>query len=308
MWSVAAGVLLLGLLLADIYVTVLHPNGHGGPLNRLLTRVVWGSFRAVCGSLRGDRRDRMLSLGAPTVSAAILLVWVLLLVTGFAAVYLAFPDAFTHTQFDLTFGWQDAFYFSGVAASTLGMGDVLVEPGWLRVLTVVEAFMGFMVLTLSVTYVLSVYRAQSNAASFALEISSAVGDDVEQGIARLLSDLDSAERWAEAIARRLSQLTVDHAQFPVLHYFRPPDHRQATVPQAGTLLLLFQQLDERPGWEAHHPWLVTLRNVLGRYLVEVSRRFVHGTDIDVSEGDERAWAKRHRQAMRHLCYPEGWRD
>ena len=37
-----------------------------------------------------------------------------------------------------TIGWAEAFYFSGIAATTLGMGDVLVEPGWFRALAVLE--------------------------------------------------------------------------------------------------------------------------------------------------------------------------
>jgi Ion channel len=295
---------LVFLLLGDVFFTVLHPQAHGGPVNRVLMRGIWRGFRMVARFLRGEARDRFLSLGAPVLSAAVLFAWAALLVTGFALVYAAFPAAFTHTQWVSPIGWAEAFYFSGVAASTLGMGDVLVEPGWLRGLAVLEGLLGFMLISISAAYILAIYSAQGDASSFALEVWGAIGVDPEEGIERLLGDLDSADAWADATARRLAHITTDHARYPILHYFRPPDRRQAMVPQAGTLLRLFRRLDGRPGWEAGHPSLVMLHNALGRYLVEVSRRFARRTGVDIDPDDEQNRLDRHRQALEHLAYRE----
>lgn len=303
-WTVWAGAALILLLLSDVFFTVLHPHAHGGPVNRVLMRAIWGAFRGLAGALRGEPRGRWLSLGGPVMSAALLLSWAALLVTGFALIYGAFPASFTHTQWVSPLGWADAFYFSGVAATTLGMGDVLVEPGWLRGLVVLEALLGFMLISTSAAYILAIYSAQGAASAFAVRVWGAVGDDAEAGVRRLVADLDSADDWADSTARGLAGVTNDHSQYPILHYFRPPDERQAVVPQVGALLLLFQLLEERPGWERSHPGLVTLHNALGRYLVEVSRRFARRTGIEVAENDEHEWVKRHRQALRHLGYED----
>ena len=302
-WTAWAGAALVLLLLGDVFFTVLHPQAHGGPVNRVLMRTVWRGFREVARLLHGSARGRWLSLGGPVLSATVLIVWAVLLITGFALIYGAFPAAFTHTQWVSTIGWAEAFYFSGISATTLGMGDVLVEPGWLRALAVAEGFLGFMLISLSAAYVLSIYGAQSDASSFALQIWGAIGDDEDRGVSRLLGDLDTADEWADATARSLAHITTDHAHYPILHYFRSPDDRQAVVPQTGSLLRLFERLDrEHPDWEEGHPALVMLRNTLRRYLEEVSRRFARRTGIEIDEGDDREWAKRHAQALRHLGY------
>lgn len=303
MWLVAVGCALLLLVLADVYFTVLHPEAHGGPVVRLQNRLVWSALGGL-GRLRGAAaRDRLLALAGPTLSAISLITWAALVVTGFAFIYRAFPEAFLHTEFGGGFDWGDAFYYSGIAASTVGMGEILAEPGPLRALTVIESLMGFMLITSAVTYVLAVYQAEANASSLALEIWASMGDDGREGARRLAVDLDRADRWAADRTRGLSQVVTDQAQYPILHYFRPSDARQSIVVQAGSLLDLFQLLQhERPEWE-DHPQLVALRNVTRRYLQEVSRNFVRGSDIEVSEEDDDELRKRHRQALKHLGYP-----
>ena len=301
-WQVWAGIALLALLLGDVFFTVLHPQAHGGPVNRFLTRTTWHGFTLVGRIVKGAARDRLLSMGAPVLSAAVLMAWGGLLVTGFALIYASDPAALTHTQWVSTIGWAEAFYFSGIAATTLGMGDVLVEPGWFRALAVLEAFLGFMLISVSAAYILAIYSAQGNASSFALAVWGAIGDDRDEGVRRFLDDLDAADLWAGSTARSLVQITSDHAQYPILHYFRPPDHRQAMVPQVGTLLEIFRRLETRPGWQKGHPSLVMLYHATGRYLEEVSRRFVRRTGIDIEEGDDNEWSLRHRQALVHLGY------
>ena len=303
-WTAWAGAALILLLLGDVFFTVLHPQAHGGPVNRVLMRTIWRGFHAIARVLHGTARDRWLSLGAPVLSSAVLIVWASLLITGFALIYGAFPAAFTHTQWVSTIGWAEAFYFSGISATTVGMGDVLVEPGWLRGLVVVEGFLGFMLISLSAAYVLALYKAQSDASTLAFQLWGTLGDRPEEGVGRLLAHLDAADEWAGGMARSLAEVTTHHAHYPIVHYFRPPDERQSVVCQTGSLLLLFRRLEDRPGWEAGHPSLLMLRNVLGRYLEEVSRRFARRTGIDVEEDDEEEWSKRHRQALIHLGYAD----
>ena len=307
-WTAWAGAALILLLLTDVFFTVLHPQAHGGPVNRVLMRTVWRGTRSLSRVLSGAARDRLLSLGAPALSAAVLIVWGSLLITGFALIYGTFPASFTHTQWVSAIGWAEAFYFSGVSATTLGMGDVLVEPGWLRGLAVAEGFLGFMLISLSAAYVLALYRAQSDASSLAFQLWGTLGDPPAEGVGRLLSHLDAAEDWADGMARSLAQVTTHHAHYPIVHYFRPPDPRQSVVRQTAGLLLLFRRLEECPGWEAGHPSLLMLRNVLGRYLEEVSRRFARHTGVDVEEDDEEEWSKRHRQALIHLGYEDAVAD
>jgi hypothetical protein len=54
-----------------------------------------------------------------------------------------------------TMSWMDYFYFSLVNFTTLGLGDI-VPTGHLRLLAAIEAFVGFLMITASGTYVLQV--------------------------------------------------------------------------------------------------------------------------------------------------------
>lgn len=50
-----------------------------------------------------------------------------------------------------------ALYFSGAAASTVGIGDVYATTWALRLLAALEATWGFALFSVSISYLLSVY-------------------------------------------------------------------------------------------------------------------------------------------------------
>lgn len=72
------------LLVLDVFLTVFHAQGHGGPLTRGQNRTIWMVFRKV--GLRADRvmRAGLLALAAPAMVVATFIAWVVLLVVGFA--------------------------------------------------------------------------------------------------------------------------------------------------------------------------------------------------------------------------------
>lgn len=82
-----SGILVLLLLLVDAFGTVFHPQGRGGALHRVQNRAVWALFRAVGRRGDGTPRDGWLALAGPTLAVLTLVVWVLLLVGGFALIY-----------------------------------------------------------------------------------------------------------------------------------------------------------------------------------------------------------------------------
>ena len=54
--SAIAGLLVLAFVGMDVFITVFHPEGHGGPLTRRQNRLVWGLWKATAprGSLGYD--------------------------------------------------------------------------------------------------------------------------------------------------------------------------------------------------------------------------------------------------------------
>lgn len=78
-----AGFLVLLLLYLDVFLTVFHPEGHGGPLTGRLNRTAWGGFRA----LAGARPAKALAFAGPMMPVLTLLVWMGLLIAGYALIY-----------------------------------------------------------------------------------------------------------------------------------------------------------------------------------------------------------------------------
>lgn len=241
MIETAAGILLIAIALADLFATVLLVRGDASILSPFVTRAVWWLFK------RADRRlgldGRLMMLAGPILLVLIVLLWALLLVTGFALLYLPMlgqaVNASTGTLRP-TFG--AAMYFSGYDFSTLGLGDAVPRSGAARMLTVIEACTGFGAVTLAISYTLNIYNAVNRQESFALQLHG--GSDATGWAAVALTGLypagkpdQNASSLLEAIAGQAYQLLQIHRSYPLARYYR---RRQ---PELSTVRITFHLLD-----------------------------------------------------------------
>ena len=85
-WLVlSGGVGLVLLALTDLFLTVLYPRSGKGVLSMSLSKGIWRFFRLAARSPLCDR-DRLLSYCGPTLLVAIVVVWTLFLIGGFALI------------------------------------------------------------------------------------------------------------------------------------------------------------------------------------------------------------------------------
>ncbi len=224
-WLVQAlGVALCAAGLADLYGTVLYPRTGVNLISARLAQALWMMFRRIA---RGGRRIRagVLSHAGPVIVIADVLVWVMGPLVGFALiVWPALGEEITNPLGSTSVGFADALYYSGATISTLGYGDVVPTTAGYRLLAVAEACLGFSILTLSVTYLLSVYSALQRRNIFALALHHRSGgaDSPAELLARLIPGGDArsaGDRLAE-LSRSLHDLYESHHLYPVLHYFR----------------------------------------------------------------------------------------
>src|SRR4028118_2393991 len=154
-----AGVALILAGVLDVFFTVLHYDGFGFLSIRLYRRL-FDVSRLVTRPLPRKYRALGLSMAAPLMVPVTITVWIFLVSLGYALIYLfgmrngdfALPVERLEPSF------PEAFYFSGTAISTLGLGDITPTGGLYQALAVSEALIGFGILTLSITYVLGVYN------------------------------------------------------------------------------------------------------------------------------------------------------
>ncbi len=124
-----------------------------------------------------------------------------------------------------TGNWLQAVYFSGITLLTVGFGDIVPLSGATRLLVLLEGASGISVISLGVTYLLTVYGALERKRMIALAFyhQARQGADVPSFITVHFArgqffDLTDTLKTA---TRDLQELLESHLEHPVIHYFHP---------------------------------------------------------------------------------------
>lgn len=239
-WALVGGLLVLGLLVVDVFITVLHHWGGNGPLARRLARWIWAGAVFATRPLSAEWRRRVLAVVGPLLIPIAIAVWVSLALVGFALLYLPWiPGAF---QFGESFSFEsnlaDAVYYSGVTLFTLGYGDLVPVSTPIRMLAIAEAGAGFAMVSLIITYFASVYGVYTNKSVSASSVYFQAGStpDAARFITNYLRDTEDTSLLAGEIGRLrdgVIQINADFSNYPVLNYFPAPR------PELSLMRLLF---------------------------------------------------------------------
>ena len=189
---VGAGLVLVALV--DIFLAVLYARSGASLLSDRLNKVAWRLFRGVALALPGAKgRGRLLAYAGPSLLILSITLWVVLLLVGFALiVHPALGSAIRSTSDPTSTDFATALYYAGFSLTTLGTGDIVPFTGFQRLLTVLMAGVGFSVLTLSLTFLTSVYSALVRRNTFALGLHHRTAGTADAGV--LLAHLGSRRR------------------------------------------------------------------------------------------------------------------
>lgn len=245
------GAALVGVALVDMLWTTVAVSAGGGPLTSSVSHRLWTGFCAA--ARRSDRAHRFLRFAGVVVVTAVFTVWVGLFVLGWWLVFSSSPGAVREATTGATVGWIDRLYYTGFTTSTLGVGDLVAGDGLWRVLTVVAAFSGLSVVTMSITYLVPVASAVVDRRTLGMEIAS-LGDHPADIVLAAWDggDWQALERRLESFSRELGTLGQRHLAYPVLHYFHDVEPKVAaatsiaTLDEALTLLRFGVVADARP--------------------------------------------------------------
>jgi hypothetical protein len=227
----AAGVVLVAVALRDVFDTLFHESGRA-VLSRLLMRGVWRVFRRLGG------RDR-LSLAGPVALIVVVLSWATMLVVGWALFVMPhMPESFSFGDSPRSGRVIESLYLSLTTLTTVGFGDISPADGWLRVVTPLEALIGFGLLTASVSWLLSVYPLLSRRRSLAYEIHLLTEAEAKTGKPLTAMDPAAAESVYSELMSRLVAVERDMVTFPVAYYFAEADPRFALPAAMPPLLRL----------------------------------------------------------------------
>ena len=281
----AAGVALMILAIADLFLTALHPD-LDGPLSRGVQRGVW---RVMVGGERRSRRRGPMALAGPLMMVLTFVAWVATLVVGFALVVWPFlGSAFQAEPVLGELGFLDALYYSAAAVSTLGFGDITPISRPLQLLTVVAALSGFSMLSGIVAYLLEVLGSLHNRVRLALRI----GEDTDGRhdgpavLASWLADEELAdvrqrlEKWADLLRDTQDEIH----RFPLISVcYRSRDPHQDPEPAVRAVaatVVAGHLLSSDEGYRRLRTALLGLDRAVSRFMVVMARQYLGRGHLD----------------------------
>lgn len=243
MWAfeTLGSVLLIFLILIDAFEAMVQPRRvtHRFRLARIFYRTNWTVWRAGAHYWPpGKHREAYLSLFGPLSMLALFATWMLGLIFSFAWLHAALGTALHTPENNTTF--LTYLYLSGATFSTLGFGDVVAVAPFGRLLTVVEAALGFGFLACVIGYLPAIFQAFSRREVTISLLDARAGSPpcaaqllLRAAHARnslaVIPFLAEWERWA-------AELLESHLSFPVLSYYRSQHDNQSWLAALTTIL------------------------------------------------------------------------
>lgn len=275
----AGGLALLALIFFDFVQTSIGTAGTG-PVSKRIARLIWYAARAIVPRIRrvtdasGLKVERAVG---PAVLCGIAAVWVAISWTAYTLFFLVEGAASLRDGAEPTVSQTMAL--AGASLSTLGASIAKPGGGWWDVLSAVAAINGWVMLTLSVSFMMTVWQTTGQARSMALRVAAVherSGAMSEDEVAEALSDLGPG----------FTDLVVAIRGVPVIAYFAT-EHERMNFPVS---IMHLCDLVERIG--PMHP-------SRGYAQLRLAMRELASLLGDIrSEADEfdtlRRWAEAHR--------------
>lgn len=228
------GLLIIVGVLLDAFETIVLPRRvqRSFRLTSWFYRHTWVPWVRVSRTIHSPaRREAFLSYFGPLSLIALLGIWAIGLIFGFAILQFGFGHHFRLGSEPITF--RILLYHSGETFFTLGYGDIVPTTGLARALAVIEAGMGFGFLATVIGYLPIVYQSfsqrereisllDSRAGSppSALELLNRLGCCPDQSV--LDQVFRDWERWA-------AEVLESHLSYPPLSFFRSQHSNQSWI-------------------------------------------------------------------------------
>jgi len=309
-----AGVVMPVFVFYDVYATILRAAKNLSPFSELLNRGLWWAATRLTQNLSRRLRHRILSALGPLLMPLTIGFFILTLLTGFALFYL--PRMTTEFKIDDAAQGSSifqAFYFSGITLLTIGYGDIVPITTTTRIAAIIEGASGIAVISLSITYLLTVYGALERKRAVALKFyhQARQGADISGFITSHFARgrFHSLTESLREATRDLQELLESHMEHSVIHYFHPREvykgFPRALFVVLETVAILNAYLDEKEYVEAgDHPDVLiagdNARHVLAELITSLKLQ-TRATDPFESDAETlRRRRKSFNRAMKNL--------
>lgn len=253
-----AGLILLGIVLWDIFQSIVVPRPTPGRLRlgRYLIPPTWRVWRWIGTRARNPQAtDWFLGLYAPGAAIILFVVWLAIIVVADGLMLWALRAEVT-PQLG---GFADALYFAGTSVLTLGFGEIVASGGVSRIVVLVAAATGLGVVALVITFIFSLFANYQRREVLVVTLSARAKTPPSAATllethARLdmIDELPGLfrewERWA-------AEVLDSHVAYPLLGYFRSSHDSISWISALGAVLdsaaLVVTTIKSVPRGQAH---------------------------------------------------------
>lgn len=219
---IVGGAMIVLVAVADAVRTTLTAGSGGGPLTAPLGRATWRCLL----KMSGASSSTLLGYGGMIVLLLTVAMWVLLLWGGWSLIFLgAGSDELVSSSSRAPASIPATIYYAGFVVFTLGVGDIVATTGTWQVLTALASFIGLFLITLSITYLVSVVSAAVTRRQLAQSIT-VLGSTGPEIVLTHWSEGQISSQFSsrlQTISTQLLKVTQQHLAYPVLHYFHSTD-------------------------------------------------------------------------------------
>jgi hypothetical protein len=228
--ALVAGVFLLVVTVLSVIRSTILPRSAPSRVTYVTSRTTRALFQFRAKRARTyEERDRIMAMLGPVSLLALLVVWLILLMTAYTLIYLSI----THGSL------ADRIRLSGASIFTLGTAsDARLGPS---LVTYSEAALGLFIVALLITYLPSIYNAFSRreAGVSLLSVRAGTPPQAATMLIRYHRIEEPRYRLGE-LWRQWESWFIDieesHTTFPILVFFRSPLKYRSWVTAAGALL------------------------------------------------------------------------
>lgn len=227
-----AGIALILIVFVDGLWTTLWVEGGAGPLARKSSTWIWrGGLKII-----GRERHRRLSLLGPLILVFTLIMWIVLLWAGWVLIFAAGSESLSHAHTGASADWAARIYFVGYMMFTAGNGDFSPSGGGWQVTAALTNATGMVVVTLALTYLISIVSAVVKKRGFASEVMG-LGISPDDFVASGWNgrDFRSLDLPLAGMAATLSDLAQRYEAYPILQYYHAGRIAKSPILAVATL-------------------------------------------------------------------------
>ncbi|MCU4925137.1 potassium channel family protein [Halobacteria archaeon AArc-dxtr1] len=234
------GTAVLLTVIVDILWTTLWVDGGSGPVSSRVATWTWRGLRSA-----SNDNPRVLSTAGPLILTLTLATWIALLWLGWTLLFAGGRTALVSAHTGDPATWSGYAYYVAYTMFTNGNGDYTPTSATWEIASSLTTATGMALVTLGVSYILTVLGAVSEKRSFASDVTG-LGerseDLVKAGWGRE-EDFDGLALPLESLATQLSLLADQHKAYPILHYYHSERSDRASavaVPILDDALTVFE--------------------------------------------------------------------